>query len=366
VQLKTFLMKRRKTSIVTVMAISLITGVMLCDLGKRTLMRPDSDTNDQAELGTILPTPGAGIWEQVANMQTVENLLAITFAPGGRLGVAMGVHGEMVVTQDGGAIWDVRSSIALGEMTVATCVAIPEPERIVFGTSVDEDWPAAALYEIKVAEGSQEKIWQGEHGGLLAASRDGRFWAGENCLILRVKETDYIPIRLPTCDDEVIYGVDASGSLVLAVGMHGLIAVSRDEGKTWTALRLKPPSELDNEPLEIHRVATNGQLAIAGGNYGGLWRSEDAGATWALVRGLGNKMSVWAVHLAPDGLACFAAGGDREGGSPFVMATSDGGRTFRPEPVRGARGRIMGIAQGMVGVFAVSFDGRVLVRRAAK
>jgi hypothetical protein len=254
--------------------------------------------------------------------------------------------------------------MALGEMTVATCVAIPGSERVVFGTSVDEDWPAATLYEIKFADGTRERIWQGEHGGLLAASRDGRFWAGENCFILRVGASGYIPFRLPTCDSEVIFGIDASGSSVLAVGMHGLIAASRDEGKTWTALRFQPPSELDNEPLEIHRVATNGQLAIAGGNYGGLWRSEDAGATWAPVRGLGNKMSVWAVYLAPDGLACFVAGGDREGGSPFVMATSDGGRTFSPEPVRDARGRIMGIAQGMVGVFAVSFDGRVLVRRA--
>jgi photosystem II stability/assembly factor-like uncharacterized protein len=343
---------------------TLIAGVMLFNLSNRTLTRPDSDANEQAQFGSVLATPGAGVWEQVANLRPVENLLAITFAPGGRLGVAIGVHGELVVTQDGGSTWDVRSSIVLGELSVATCVAIPDSERVLFGTSVDEDWPAATLYEIKLADGALERIWQGEYGGLFAASRDGRFWAGENCFILRVDDTDFSPTRLPSCDGEVIYGVDASRSLVLAVGMHGLVDVSRDDGKTWTSVRLKPPSELENEPLEIHRVATNGQNAIAGGNYGGLWRSEDGGGTWIPVRGLGSKMSVWALHLAPDGTVCFVAGGDREGGSPFVLATNDGGRTFTPEPVRDARGRIMGIAQGKAGVFAVTYDGRVLVRRA--
>jgi hypothetical protein len=48
-----------------------------------------------------------------------------------------------------------------------------------------------------------------------------------------------------------------------------------------------------------------------------------------------------------------------------MIAANDGGRAFTPEPVRVVRGRIMGIAQGKAGVFAVSFDGRVLVRRAA-
>jgi photosystem II stability/assembly factor-like uncharacterized protein len=129
--------------------------------------------------------------------------------------------------------------------------------------------------------------------------------------------------------------------------------------------RLKAAFDMESEPLEIHRVATNGLIALAGGNYGGLWRSEDAGVAWVPIRGLAKNANVWALYLAPDGVTCFAAGGDQQGGSPFVMAANDNGRTFTPEPVRVARGRIMGIAQGKAGVFAVSFDGRVLVRRIA-
>jgi photosystem II stability/assembly factor-like uncharacterized protein len=197
---------------------------------------------------------------------------------------------------------------------------------------------------------------------LLAVSRNGRFWAGEDCFILRADTTGFTPIRLPSCDGKVIYDIEAARSLVLAVGMNGLLAISRDDGDTWTVSQLKLSIALENEPLEIHRVATNGHLAIAGGNYGGLWRSEDAGETWAPVRGLGKRMNVWALHLTPDGLAGFAGGGDSNGGA-FILATGDGGKTFMPEPVRDASGRIMGIARGGSGVFAVSFDGRVLVRR---
>jgi photosystem II stability/assembly factor-like uncharacterized protein len=305
------------------------------------------------------------VWEPVEGLKPVGNLLAIAFSPDGQTGVAIGSHGELVTTQDGGASWEIRSPITLGELVVATCVAVPQADRMLMGTTVDEDWPAATIYELNPSGGFQKKVWQGEFGGLLAASSNGRFWAGEDCFVLRRDDTGFAPTRLPSCDGEVIYDIENTGSLVVAGGLNGLVSVSNDEGAMWVTTRLKVEFNLGNEPLEIHRVTANGLIALAGGNYGGLWRSEDAGVTWALIRGLAKNVNVWALYLAPDGETCFAAGGNQEGGSPFVVAANDGGKTFMPEPVRVARGRIMGIAQGKAGVFAVSFDGRVLVRRAA-
>jgi hypothetical protein len=248
-------------------------------------------------------------------------------------------------------------------MSVATCVALPELGRILYGTSIDEDWPAGSIQELNLDVGVSRRVWQGEYGGFFTASRDGRFWAGENCLILRADYSGFIPTRLPSCEGKVIYDIEAEGNLVLAGGINGLIAVSNDEGSTWMVQQLKPPVALENEPLEIHRVATSNRLLLAGGNYGALWRSENGGETWEPIRGFGKKTNVWALYVAPDTTYGFVGGEDSEGGAPFVMATGDGGKTFNPEPIRGAKGRIMGIARGEKGIFAVSFDGRVLVRR---
>ena len=327
---------------------------------------PHSDnTNLRAEAGNIFVVPGIGVWEPVEGLRPVDNLLAIAFAPDGQAGVAIGSKGELVVTEDGGASWKIRSPITLSELSIATCITIPQSDRVLFGTVVDEDWPAATIYELKPSDGIQNKVWQGEFGGLLAATSNGRFWAGEDCFVLRADDTGFAPTRLPSCDGEVLYDIESDGSLVVAVGLNGLVSISHDEGTAWVTTRLKAAFNLESEPLEIHRVATNGVIALAGGNHGGLWRSEDAGLTWVLIRGLAKNVSVWALYLAPDGVTCFAAGGDQKGGYPFVTAANDGGKVFTPEPVRVARGRIMGIAQGKVGVFAVSFDGRVLVRRVA-
>jgi photosystem II stability/assembly factor-like uncharacterized protein len=341
----------------------IIAYLMLFNRGKDIKHSQAMGAGAEAGTASILATPGAGVWEEVAGLRPVDNLLAIAFEPGGMSGVAIGSHGEMIVTRDGGATWNIQGSIPLSEMSVATCVALPEPGRVLYGTTIDEDWPAGIIQELQLDVGLSKRVWQGEYGGLLAASRDGRFWAGENCLILRADSSGFIPTRLPSCEGKVIYDIEAKGNLVLVGGINGLIAVSNDEGNTWMVQQLKPPVALENEPLEIHRVVTSNQLSLAGGNYGGLWMSEDRGETWEPIRGLGKRMNVWALYIAPNSTYGFVGGGDSEGGTPFIMATGDGGKTFNPEPTRGAKGRIMGIARGERGVFAVSFDGRLLARR---
>ena len=356
-------MQRRKTLPIAAVLIMLIASRMFFNLDKGRQHSRTTEADVKAGAWSILATPGVGVWEQVTGLRPVENLLAIAFEPGGRIGVAIGSHGELIVTNDGGATWNTRSSIPLSEMSVATCVALPESGHMLYGTTIDEDWPAGIIQELNLGVGTSRRAWQGEYGGLLAASQDGRFWAGENCFILRADSSGFIPARLPSCEGKVIYDIEVEGRRVLASGLNGLIAVSNDEGGTWMAQQLKPPVGLENEPLEIHRVATSNRLLLAGGNYGALWRSEDGGETWEAIRGLGKKTNVWALYVAPDATFGIVGGEDHAGGAPFIMATGDGGKTFNPEPIRGAKGRIMGIARGEKGIFAVSFDGRVLARR---
>jgi hypothetical protein len=152
------LMERRMAPTVAAIVILLIATVMFFNLRKGTETSRDTDANTEAEAWRILATPGAGVWEQVKGLRPVENLLAIAFAPNGRLGIAIGSHGELVETYDGGATWNVRSAIPLGELSVATCVAAPESDRILFATSVDEDWPAGTITELQPEGGLQKRV----------------------------------------------------------------------------------------------------------------------------------------------------------------------------------------------------------------
>jgi photosystem II stability/assembly factor-like uncharacterized protein len=358
-------MKKRSVSYALFLVALFLAGSLLLKRHKHPGPLTNENASEGSQAGVVLASPGEGLWEPVSGLGPVGNLLALRFSPDGNDGVALGSHGELVVTRDGGETWETRRGVTLGELVVATCLTMPRSGAVVFGTAVDEDWPAGTIYELSLADGGQRKIWQGEFGGLLTASADGRYWAGENCFVLRSEGGRFIPMRLPSCDGEVIYDIESMDNRVLAVGMNGLAAVSRDAGNTWQASRLKLSPALGTEPLEIHRVSVGGQLALAGGNYGGLWRSEDAGRTWTPVRGLGRSMNVWALYLEPSTRAGFVGGGDSNGAAPFILATNDGGRTLESEPVRGARGRIMAIGRGRAGIFAVTFDGRVLVRRDA-
>ena len=358
-------MKSSSLSYALVLASVFLAGTLLLRWFDNSEPLIDESISGKTQTGIVLASPGAGIWEPVAGIRPVENLLALRFSPDGNDGVAFGGHGEILVSHDGGVSWEKRQPVMLDESVVATCLTSPQAGLTLFGTAVDEDWPAGAIYELNLGNGSQRMIWQGEFGGLFTTSSDGRYWAGENCFVLRSENGKFIPVRLPLCEGEVIYDVESSNNFVLAVGLNGLVAFSRDEGNTWQTSRLKLLSSLGTEPLEIHRVSVSGQFALAGGNYGGLWRSEDSGQTWAIVRGLGRSMNVWALYIGPDSTIGFVGGGDSDGVAPIILATSDGGKTLATEPVRGANGRIMAIDRGRAGIFAVTFDGRVLVRRAA-
>lgn len=284
-----------------------------------------------------------------------NGIVGVAFTSGGEAGAILANNGQVIVSQDGGIHWRKASTpIEESEMHFAPCLAMPTPERVLFGTTVDDDSPYAEVYEVTAA-GRKRVVWSGEYGGLLGASHDGQFFVGNNGLLLKIEGNTAHAVRAPACGQVLLYGIAHHESRVIAVGTNGTTLISEDGGRTWIC------KQIDTNP-ELHRVAQADNVALVAGAKGALWRYEPSTGSWAKASGTQSWMSVWALYLSPDGKEAYAAGGDVQGNRPFMLHSIDGGRTWGQEPVGNGTSRIMGIGQGRAGIFAVTFDGHVLVR----
>lgn len=120
-----------------------------------------------------------------------------------------------------------------------------------------------------------------------------------------------------------------------AVWQSPLLKVSRDKGKTWTALSDKFPWGGDGIK---HLVAVEAApIVLLAGNNKGLWRSADKGKTWEAIAPEGKKCS-GIVVLGDRVLA--ARGGD-------LAESRDGGKTWKNIPVTAAKGKdLLAVAGG--------------------
>ena len=296
-----------------------------------------------------------GAWQPLENVTLANGLVGVAFTSSGEAGAILTNNGQVILSQDGGINWKrTASSIDEGEMHFSPCLAMPSEERVLYGTTVDDDSPYAAVYEVS-STGRKRLVWSGEYGGLLGASQDGRFFVGNNGLLLKLDGANTQAVQAPACGQVLLYGVSQHRERVIAVGVKGTTLMSEDGGRTWMC------KQIDSAP-ELHRVAQVESVALVAGSMGAIWRYEPSSGSWAKATGPQIWMSVWALYLSADGTEAYAAGGDDEGNRPFVLHSQDGGKTWSQEPVRGVKSRIMGIGQGRAGLFAVTFDGHVLVR----
>ena len=330
----------KNTRSLFVLALAIIAAFLL--ITKTNLLR--SPTRQAAQ----------GEWQSMPDVNLASGLVGVAFTDSGEAGAILVNNGQVILSQDGGFNWrKTSSSLDDAEMHFTACLAMPSPDRVLFGTTVDDGSPYAAVYEV-TASGRQRVVWSGEYGGLLGASRDGRFFVGNNGLLLKLEGDNPQAVQAPQCGQVVLYGVSQQQERVIAVGASGTVLISEDGGRTWGC------KQLDGRP-ELHRVVQTDKAVLVAGDRGAIWRYEPATQSWSKAGGVQSWMSVWALYLNGDGEA-YAAGGDDQATRPFILRSSDGGKTWTQEPVRGTNSRVMGVALGKAGLFAVSFDGHVLVR----
>jgi photosystem II stability/assembly factor-like uncharacterized protein len=236
--------------------------------------------------GAIARTTDAGLTWSYLTAPSAEDLVDVSF-PNETTGFALDAAGSLFRTGDGGASWK----------PVAT------------GT---ESQPQAVL-----ALGDDRVLLMGPRG--IRRSLDG-------ALSFRV-------VRRRAIRKAALFDVDFAGGSLFAFGPTSLFA-SRDGGRTWKKLH-RP----DHRPLAVVDFVDS-RFGFALGKGGRVWRTRDRGRSWRelLASGTDGGMDL-AFSNAREGYVAandlfFAKGSDRP---DYLLRTSDGGESWRPQLVTSSR-----------------------------
>jgi photosystem II stability/assembly factor-like uncharacterized protein len=262
-------------------------------------------------------------------------LLLDIAAAGDRL-VAVGDHGDIVVSTDQGRSW--RQSLAPTQaLLTGVCFvdarqgwAVGHQGVILHTANGGDTWERqddrhhdADVYLDVLFRDATHGFVVGAYGKFLVTADGGRTWSSEH------------PIP-----DEVHFNritTGPSGTLYLS-GEGGLTLISRDEGKTWTRSEVPYDGSLFGVlPLGDGRLLTYGLR-------GHVFRSEDRGATWNEVPS-GASILIMAGRRLADGRTVLAG----QGGNFFV--SRDGGRSFtnrRPAEIETSIADLIGTVDGAV------------------
>ena len=189
-------------------------------------------------------------------------------------GIAVGNHGAVLRSVDGGITWEPTETLADLALT-------------------------------GVALGKDRTIVVGQQGAIFVAVDGGEFQSVDS----------------GTAERLLSVAVDDEG-LGVAVGGFGTVLISEDGGLSWRQVVLDW-TEFQEEGLEAHlydaAIADSGEVFVVG-EFGLILRSKDRGASWeALAKG---DASLFSLHLGENGLG-FAVG--QEG---VVLKSTDGGNQW--------------------------------------
>jgi hypothetical protein len=143
----------------------------------------------------------------------------------------------------------------------------------------------------------------------------------------------FTPVKRPAVRRAGLFDVDHAGGFLFAFGPTSMFA-SPDRGRTWRKLH-RP----DHRPLAgLDFVSARSGFAL--GKGGRVWRTRNQGRTWRELVGTGTDGGIeLAFSNARDGYVVasdlfFAKGSDRP---DYVLRTSDGGASWRPQIVADSR-----------------------------
>ncbi len=126
----------------------------------------------------------------------------------------------------------------------------------------------------------------------------------------------------PLAAQGLLIDVARAGRVLIAVGEHGIILASEDEGKTWT----QRPSPVD---VLLTAVSfSDDQHGLVAGHDGSILKTADGGRTWQLVHRDLDAGPILTVALAADGQHGVAGGA-----YGLLLVTADSGATWHKAKV---------------------------------
>ncbi len=231
------------------------------------------------EHGTILQTKDGGATWAPQTSGTLSTLLSVSFADDGQRGLAVGgdvINSFILQTKDGGATWAPQTSGTLSALS-----------SVSFAADGEHGW----------AVGLDGMILQTKDGGASWALQT----SGTESLLLSVNFA-------------------ANGQRGWAVGEHGTVLQTKDGGATWV-----PQTSGTQFSLNSVSFAADGQRGWAVGEHGTILRTKDGGAAW-VPQTSGTQYWLFSVSFAADGQRGWTVG---EHGT--ILQTNDGGASWVPQ-----------------------------------
>src|SRR3954470_11291670 len=248
--------------------------------------------------GALAKTVDGGQTWTRGNVSTSEDVRDVSF-PTNVAGFALDTAGGLFRTRDGGATW---RPLDTGSTQNAAAVVAPSPTTVLLA---------------------------GPRG--LRRSTDGgdTFAAIANRAVARA----------------LLTSIDTAGSTLVASGPRAIFR-SADRGRTWRAVR---------RPSRNGRARTvdfvDGRTGFWLGNDGRVFRTRNGGRSWTALTGAGTSEAYgMAFSSATRGYLAFNRFGDATTPAGFLLRTSDGGATWRPQFVVASPIPADGLAAGRGGV----------------
>lgn len=261
-------------------------------------------TGDKGALA--MTTDGGVTWRTLA-VPTSAAVTDVTFADGAT-GYALDMHGALFKTTNGGTSWQ---TLDTGSTATATALAAAGGNVILVGPR-----------------------------GVRVAAAGGQFNAAGGKALRKAPLTD----------------ITTSGSVVVAFSPgYGLMYMSSNGGSSWKqiALPVERTKKVGKKVVKIlRRVGGPNDVAFSSSSVGfvidsskRLFRTANGGRTWTELTGVGTD-AVQSISMGSGSegfmsIGSFATEPAGPSYDAFVLRTSDGGKTWRPQAI--ARGTILGV-----------------------
>jgi photosystem II stability/assembly factor-like uncharacterized protein len=226
-------------------------------------------------------TDGGASWTELG-VSTAEDVIDVSFADD-RNGYAVDAAGTVLRTDNGGVSWQILNT---GFSTRPQAVLALSPTRVLL---------VGPLGVLRSSDGGESFV--------RIAGR----------LVSRAK----------------LFNVDRGGSTVFAYGSKNIVA-STNGGRTWKKV-LRPRKSL----LAVVDFVT-GRFGYALGQDGQVFKTRNRGRRWSDLSGIGTDDATGLSFSSPSRgfLTLRRFGGDSNG---YLLRTTDGGRTWRPQLVSSAQ-----------------------------
>lgn len=271
------------------------------------------------EDGTTVVSQDAGVtWAPVGNRlsQSFTRIRAVSPSHV----VAVGPNGTIARSTDGGLTW--------AELSVSTSQDVIDASFVDESTGYAVD---AAGTVLRTANGGEsweilDKGYTTTPQAVLALSADEVLLIGGRG-ILRSRDggESFTRVRARIVAAARLFNVDRAGGRVFAYGSKNIVA-SRDRGRTWEKV-LRPRKALLSS---LDFVSARAGFVL--GQDGQVFKSRNGGRRWSDLSGVGTADATgMSFGTATRGyLALSRFGDDRSG---YLLRTTDGGRSWRPQLV---------------------------------